>query len=100
MTQSARREGARPVLAVASECAPLVKTGGLADVVGALPHVMAPQGWAIRTLLPGYRKVITALDRPKVALKIPDLLGHPARILAAQVAGLARQTRTTVTRRA
>ena len=88
MTQSARREGARPVLAVASECAPLVKTGGLADVVGALPHVMAPQGWAIRTLLPGYRKVITALDRPKVALKIPDLLGHPARILAAQVAGL------------
>ena len=25
------------VLAVASECFPLVKTGGLADVVGALP---------------------------------------------------------------
>lgn len=78
----------RPVLAVASECAPLVKTGGLADVVGALPAVLGPEGWAIRTLIPGYRKVMAALKRPKVVAEFPDLLGQPARLLAAEVEGL------------
>jgi starch synthase len=32
------------VLSVTSECAPLVKTGGLADVAGALPAALAPEG--------------------------------------------------------
>jgi glycogen synthase len=32
------------VLSVASECVPLVKTGGLADVVGALPGALARRG--------------------------------------------------------
>ena len=43
------------VLSVASECVPLVKTGGLADVVGALPAALAGQGWDMRVLLPAYR---------------------------------------------
>ena len=42
------------VLAVASEFFPLVKTGGLADVVGALPAALAPAGVEVTTLLPGY----------------------------------------------
>ncbi|MBN2760293.1 MAG: glycogen synthase GlgA [Rhodobacteraceae bacterium] len=71
----------RPVLAVASECAPMVKTGGLADVVGALPMALAPQGWAIRTLLPGYRSVLAAFPRARVLADLPDLLGLPARLL-------------------
>ncbi|MCC0073756.1 MAG: glycogen synthase GlgA [Rhodobacter sp.] len=79
---------ARPVLAVASECAPLVKTGGLADVVGALPAALASRGWAIRTLLPGYRGVMKALKRPRVAAELPDLLGTPVRLLAATAGGL------------
>lgn len=78
----------RPALAVASEIAPLVKTGGLADVVGALPGALAPQGWALRTLVPGYRAVMAALKRPKAVADWPDLLGRPARLLAAEVAGL------------
>ena len=41
------------VLSIASEVYPLVKTGGLADVVGALPRALAPQGVAMRTLIPG-----------------------------------------------
>ena len=78
----------RRVLAVASECAPLIKTGGLADVVGALPHALEGQGWAIRTLIPGYKPVMKALRKPKLVLDIPDLLGTPARILACNAAGL------------
>ena len=41
------------VLSVASEAFPLVKTGGLADVVGALPAALAAEGVRVRTLLPG-----------------------------------------------
>ena len=78
----------RAILAVASECAPLVKTGGLADVVGALPAALQTQGWAIRTLIPGYRTVLAAAKRPKTVLTLPDLLGTKARILAVKVAGL------------
>ena len=32
------------VLSVASEVFPLIKTGGLADVAGALPAALAPHG--------------------------------------------------------
>ena len=38
------------VLSVASECVPLVKTGGLADVVGALPGALGRLGWEMRVL--------------------------------------------------
>lgn len=78
----------RRVLAVASEIAPIIKTGGLADVVGALPHAMQAQGWGIRTLIPGYTAVLAAVKRPKTVLEFRDLLGAPARVLAAKVAGL------------
>jgi gamma-glutamyltranspeptidase/glutathione hydrolase len=49
------------VLSVTSEAAPLVKTGGLADVAGALPGALAPLGVEMRTLLPGYPPVMAAL---------------------------------------
>ncbi len=42
------------VLSVASEVFPLVKTGGLADVAGALPPALAGAGVEMRTLVPGY----------------------------------------------
>jgi len=55
------------VLSVASECVPLVKTGGLADVVGALPGALAGQGWDMRVLLPAYRSLRgMAADWPEV----------------------------------
>ncbi len=43
------------VLSVASECVPFIKTGGLADVVGALPGALDRIGWDMRVLLPAYR---------------------------------------------
>ena len=39
--------GAARVLSVASEAVPLIKTGGLADVAGALPAALAGQGTEI-----------------------------------------------------
>ena len=41
------------VLAVASEVYPIVKTGGLADVAGALPIALKAHGVEMRTLIPG-----------------------------------------------
>lgn len=71
------------VLSVASECVPLIKTGGLADVVGALPGALAVHGVDMRVLLPGYRQVIDKLAAPKVVAEYGDLFGGPARVLRA-----------------
>lgn len=76
------------VLTVASEAFPLVKTGGLADVVGALPQALAEQGLAVTTLLPGYPAVMAALADADVAHAFDDLFGGPARVLAGRAAGL------------
>lgn len=70
------------VLSVASECAPLVKTGGLADVAGALPGALAAEGVQMRTLLPGYPAVLAALEAAEELAHFDDLFGGPARLLA------------------
>lgn len=74
------------VLAVASEMSPLVKTGGLADVVGALPSALATEGVETRTLLPGYPAVLAALDASETVLAFDDLFGGPAWISAGRLA--------------
>ncbi len=40
----------------ASECVPFSKTGGLADVVGALPRALAAAGHQVSVYLPRYRQ--------------------------------------------
>ena len=40
---------------VASECVPFSKTGGLADVVGALPRALAAAGHQVSVFTPRYR---------------------------------------------
>jgi len=76
------------VLSVASECAPLVKTGGLADVVGALPAALAPLGIEMRTLLPGYPAVTSRATGGKVVVRFDDLFGGKATVNAVTVAGV------------
>ncbi len=78
----------KQVLSVTSECAPLIKTGGLADVAGALPAALALCGWRSRTLLPGYPKVMAALGKTREVLAEPDLFGGAGRVLEAEAAGL------------
>jgi starch synthase len=63
------------VLFVVSECVPFAKTGGLADVAGALPIALAARGHDVRIVLPRYRvtKRHAATRRPE-ALAVP--VGH------------------------
>ena len=75
------------VLAVASEAYPLVKTGGLGDVVGALPGALEGHGIEVRTLLPGYPAVLARLADAR-AVHALTLMGGEARIRAARVDGL------------
>lgn len=75
------------VLAVASEFFPLVKTGGLADVAGALPAALRPHGIAVTTLLPGYPAVLAGMAGTRLAQDLGPLFGGPARLLAGEAAG-------------
>jgi starch synthase len=68
-------------LAVASEIYPMIKTGGLADVVGALPLALRANGIETRTLVPGYPDVIMALPTAEVLLQWPHFYGGPIRLL-------------------
>ncbi len=76
------------VLSVVSEIYPLLKTGGLADVVGALPGALKAEGVAVRTLVPGYPAVTRRVRRAEPVHAYKDLFGGPARILSARAAGL------------
>ena len=72
------------VLSVASEIFPLVKTGGLADVVGALPGALAFEDIAAITLAPGYPALLSKLDKAEPAQSFASLFGGPATLLAAR----------------
>lgn len=76
------------VLAVASEVYPLVKTGGLADVVGALPAALRHHGIEMQVMVPGYPAVMAALKDAKPIHAYKDLFGGPGRILAGPAQGL------------
>lgn len=44
----------KKILFAASECVPFIKTGGLADVCGALPKEFDKEYWDIRVVIPNY----------------------------------------------
>jgi starch synthase len=76
------------VLSVASEVFPLVKTGGLADVAGALPAALAKLDVEVVTLMPGYPAVMKALETYEVAYTSDSLFGGSARLLWGKANGL------------
>ena len=69
------------VLAVTSEIYPIIKTGGLADVAGALPTALRAYDIETRTLVPGYPDVIRALPAAQELLRWPEFYGGPIRLL-------------------
>lgn len=76
------------VLFVASECVPLAKTGGLADVAGALPLALAPLGVEVKVLIPGYPGVRDRLDDTRVVAALPALFGGEAVLVEGTVGRL------------
>jgi starch synthase len=76
------------ILSVASEVFPLVKTGGLADVVGALPPALAVHGVHATTFVPGYPGLAAQLKKKKEVHAYADLFGARASILHGEAAGL------------
>lgn len=68
------------VLSVASEMFPLIKTGGLADVVGALPGALSPHGVQVCTLLPGYPAVMATIKTGSVCADWPNFFGGAAKL--------------------
>jgi starch synthase len=71
-------------LSVASELFPLIKTGGLGDVAGALPRALAELGVEVRSLLPGYPAVLEQLNQLRPLRPLPDLFGGAGRLLSAR----------------
>ncbi len=74
------------ILFATSEATPLIKTGGLADVSGALPAALRESGVDVHVLIPGYNQVINQLDQYQVAATFPALPGYPAsRLLSSEM---------------
>lgn len=77
------------VLYLAAECVPFAKTGGLADVAGALPKAVRSLGHDIRIMMPRYGRV--ELEKfglkPRIeSVNVPmDERGEPARIYEASI---------------
>jgi starch synthase len=76
------------VLSVASELYPLVKTGGLADVTGALPGALAKCGVEMRTVVPGYPAVMAALQDARELWRYDHLFGGEVRLIGGTAKGL------------
>ncbi len=76
------------ILSVTSELYPLIKTGGLADVTGALPQALAKHGVTMRTLVPGYPALLSKLQNAQEVYKFPRLAGGPAVLRSGTAQGL------------
>lgn len=79
------------VLMVASEAAPFAKTGGLADVAGALPRALARLGCDVTLVIPAYREVFTKglrIEPTGLSFEVPIGTRRPAaRILRGELPG-------------
>ncbi|MEO8299924.1 MAG: glycogen synthase GlgA [Burkholderiales bacterium] len=76
------------VLQVCAEIFPLLKTGGLADVAGALPRALTALGVEVRVLLPGFEPILAALEDAVVVAELPPRMGaHSLKLLYGRLRG-------------
>ncbi len=74
------------ILFVTSEVHPLIKTGGLADVSGALPAALQALGQDVRLLIPGYTQVLDKLENKRLVATFSVFPGQPeVKLLSAQM---------------
>lgn len=69
------------VLLVASEAVPLIKTGGLADVISSLARALINRGIEVTVMMPGYPAALERAGELQVMGLLPDLPGGPGRLL-------------------
>lgn len=76
------------VLIAASEVYPLIKTGGLADVAGALPGALAALGEDARIIMPGYPSVLEKVGAPRRVVELGEVLSaHHVRLIEGRLPG-------------
>lgn len=66
------------VLHVCSELFPLLKTGGLADVVGSMPAAQIAQGANVRVLLPGFPAIKAGVPDAQIVTTMDTFAGRIA----------------------
>jgi len=66
----------------------LLKTGGLADVAGALPAALGAQGCAVRALLPGFPAVVAGLRAPAKVGSFTTPWGEGVEVVLGELPGL------------
>ncbi|MFO1217809.1 MAG: glycogen synthase GlgA [Burkholderiaceae bacterium] len=79
------------VLQVSAEIFPLLKTGGLADVAGALPAALAQAGCEVRVLLPGFPAIASQLTDAADVAEFTAPWGERARLRHGRFAALGDQ---------
>ncbi len=73
------------ILFATSEMFPLIKTGGLADVSGALPIALQALGADVRVILPYYAALRGEWLEPDDRIWQPEILGQPVTIRASRL---------------
>ncbi|HQO74120.1 MAG TPA: glycogen synthase GlgA [Candidatus Marinimicrobia bacterium] len=72
------------IIFIAAEASPFAKVGGLGDVIGALPPVLANRGLSVKVIIPGYRSTWNFKTEPLTQLSnLTVTLGN--RVVESQV---------------
>ena len=72
------------VLMVASEAVPFAKTGGLADVVGALPRALARLGHEVDVVMPRYRGIDAGVAERTLEVSLGGLVAESTCFVASR----------------
>jgi starch synthase len=80
--------GAMKVLQVSAEIFPLLKTGGLADIAGALPAALGAAGCEVRVLLPGFAVVLADLQETQACIELTVPWGQRVALRRGRLASL------------
>lgn len=86
-TKKSRSPKAKKILFVTSEAHPLIKTGGLGDVSGALPMALKKLRQDIRVILPAYRDAVRHNGPYTIASLVFHPESHPVRLLEGRLPG-------------